>query len=83
MVDIFPGLGEETIPFGFFGNLASFFAIITILAIFGVILKGLSLWRAGRRGQKWWFISILIVNSLGILPLIYLFIHRNKTEKSK
>ncbi len=35
--------------------------------------KGLALWHAGRRGQTWWFVILLVVNTIGILEIIYLF----------
>lgn len=45
-------------------------AAITIIAL--LVLKGYSLWYAARRGEKWWFIILLIINTAGILELIYL-----------
>lgn len=43
-----------------------------------VVLRGFALWYSGRRGQKVWFIALLVVNTLGILPLIYLILNKNK-----
>jgi len=42
--------------------------------IFAVILalKGYALWSAAKRDEKWWFIAILFLNTLGILEIIYL-----------
>jgi hypothetical protein len=47
-------------------------ALIAALVVIVLILKGLALWHAARRGQKWWFIFLLIINTAGILELIYL-----------
>jgi hypothetical protein len=33
----------------------------------------LALWHAGRRNQPWWFVILLILNTAGILEIIYLF----------
>jgi hypothetical protein len=49
--------------------------------ILDVVLKGFALWRSARKGQNVWFIALLIVNSLGILPAFYLL--TNKEEKAK
>ena len=38
-----------------------------------VVWKGLALWYAARRGQKAWYVILLIVNTLGILEIIYIF----------
>lgn len=47
--------------------------LAAILFIVIAILKGMSLWYAARRGEKVWFIVLLIINTMGILELIYLF----------
>lgn len=48
------------------------------MALYGVLLwslfwKGFSLWRAAKNDQRNWFIAILILNTVGILEIIYLF----------
>lgn len=43
------------------------------LALWTIFWKGLALWHAGRRGQPWWFVILLVVNTVGILDIIYLF----------
>jgi|SRR3989344_5208849 len=47
------------------------FIIAAIL--WSVVWKGLALWHSARRGQYWWFLILLVVNTLGILEIIYLF----------
>ncbi len=42
--------------------------------IWTLVWKGLALWRAAELKQKYWFIAILLINTLGILEIIYLFI---------
>lgn len=39
-----------------------------------LVAKGFGLWYAAKRGQKTWFIAILLINSFAVLPLIYLFL---------
>jgi hypothetical protein len=31
------------------------------------------MWVAARRGDKWWFIILMVVSTLGILDMIYIF----------
>ena len=45
---------------------------LIILIIWSVAIKGFALWHAARRGEKWWFVALLIINTAGILELIYL-----------
>ena len=48
--------------------------LLIVLVLWSLFWKGLALWHSGRRGQSGWFIVLLIINSLGILELIYLFL---------
>jgi hypothetical protein len=51
---------------------------LTILLILGVvwtlIWKALAMWRAAKVGSKGWFVILLVVNTLGILDIIYLYV---------
>jgi len=57
-------------------------AIIALLIIVGIweaIWKGIALWKSGRNNQLAWFVCILIFNTIGILPILYiLFFQRKK-----
>lgn len=50
-----------------------FLAGFTIVATIALILKGYSLWHAAQKKQRNWFIALLIINSLGILEIVYLY----------
>lgn len=53
--------------------------IFVVLGIWELGLKAFALWASARNGQKWWFGSILILNTVGILPIIYMtFVSNNK-----
>ena len=43
-----------------------------LVLVWAVVWKGIALWHAARGGQKAWYIAILLVNSLGILEIVYL-----------
>ncbi len=51
----------------------SFTLLIILLAVWSLFWKGLALWQAVKRREKKWFIAILILNTAGILELVYLF----------
>ena len=42
------------------------------LIVWSIIWKGLGLWYSARNKDKIWFVVILIFNTAGILPIIYL-----------
>jgi len=56
--------------------------LLIILTIWDMIWRGWALWRSARREEKWWFVALLIINSIGILPIIYLvFFSKDKKKK--
>mgnify|MGYP001560748161 CR=1 FL=1 len=55
-----------------------FRGILFPLIILDLVLKGFALWRSARRGEQRWFIALLVINSMGILPAIYLLTHKKK-----
>lgn len=57
--------------------------IIIIILIWSLIWKGLALWHSARRSQRNWFIALLILNTLGILEIIYLFVIAKVQKKDK
>jgi len=48
------------------------------IIIWTIPWKGWALWRSARLGHKWWFIVLLVVNTVGILEIIYLFVVSKK-----
>ena len=46
-----------------------------------LIWKGLALWRAARAGQKVWYVVLLVVNTVGILEIVYLLITNKPKAK--
>jgi len=52
--------------------------LVAFVLIWALAWKGLALWRAATLRQKWWFIIILVINTLGILEIIYLFLVAKK-----
>ncbi|MCC6934764.1 MAG: hypothetical protein IT406_03715 [Candidatus Yanofskybacteria bacterium] len=55
------------------------------LALFAwvVVWKGLALWRAAQKEQKWWFIALLVVNTLGILEILYVYVFSVERPKAR
>ena len=52
--------------------------IIIILIIWETVWKLIALWKAGRNNHLAWFICIALINTIGILPIVYILIHRDK-----
>jgi hypothetical protein len=52
--------------------------LIVFLAIWESVWKFIAMWKSARNNELAWFICIAIFNTIGILPIIYLLMHRNK-----
>jgi methionyl-tRNA synthetase len=55
------------------GFMTMLLPLILIAGLWSLFWKGTALWRAARNGDGIWFIIMLLVNTLGILEIIYLF----------
>ncbi len=42
------------------------------------VWKGLALWKSARAGSKWWFIALLVINTVGILEILYIYVFSQK-----
>ena len=57
--------------------------LIPIL-IWSIIWKGIALWKCGRNNQIRWFVVLLVVNTVGILEIVYItWFQRNRNKKTK
>ncbi len=54
--------------------LHAFLPFMIPLLLWSLFWKGLALWHAGRKAQPWWFVILLVVNTAGILEIVYLFL---------
>ena len=51
-----------------------FLWIIIPLVAWSLVWKGLAMWSSARRGEKWWFVAFMLVNTAGALEILYLFV---------
>ncbi|MFO8053740.1 MAG: DUF5652 family protein [Bacteroidales bacterium] len=61
-----------------FEILADYWILVAVLGIWDFIWKLAGMYRAARLGQKIWFVILALLNTLGILPIIYLKITQHK-----
>lgn len=48
--------------------------ILIILLVWSAVWKGFALWKSAKRHEKWWFIALMIINTVGILEILYLYV---------
>lgn len=55
--------------------------LLVILVIWTLIWKGLALWKSSRLNQPIWFVILLVINTIGILEIIYLTLYSKHSIK--
>lgn len=56
--------------------------IIALLVAWSTVWKIIALWRSARNGQKVWFIALFVLNTVGILEMIYVLMVSRQHQKS-
>ena len=55
--------------------------IIWLLLVWLMPWKGVALWKAARNSHKKWFVALLILNTMAILEILYIFFYSKKKEE--
>jgi methionyl-tRNA synthetase len=48
--------------------------LLMLILAWSLVWKGLALWKSARRKELAWFVILLVVNTLGILEILYIFL---------
>ncbi len=57
--------------------------IFAIILVWSAVWKFLALWKAGRKNSPVWFIVLALVNTVGILDILYIFVFSECCGKKK
>ena len=63
-----------------FPNVAVMLLVTILAVVWSMAWKGVALWKAGGNAHLVWFIVLFIVNTLGILEIIYIFAFSRKKD---
>ena len=88
--DTLSGLNWSAMPIGII-------VLFGILAIWSSVWKGMAMWKAGRKNHVVWFIVLFLINTAGILDILYIYVfskmkpreeakpvrHRRRTSRRK
>ena len=64
-------------------SLTSVIVLMAIISVWTLIWKGLALWKSSKKEHIIWFVIFLILNTAGILEILYIFIFSKMNLKSK
>ena len=62
-------------------NYTTFLVTIIVISIWDIFWKATAAWKASKRGSKMWFVVLIVLNTAGILPIIYLLCIKKKKVK--
>jgi hypothetical protein len=57
------------------------FQTLLLIAIWTLPWKGVALWRAARNRHLKWFIAMLLLNTLALVEIVYIFFFSKPKEK--
>lgn len=57
--------------------------LVTLTTLWTLPWKGWALWLAARRRERWWFIALLVINTLAILEIFYIFAIAKQSDKKE
>lgn len=63
-------------------NYEQYWFPITLGIIWTIFWKGMALWKAAKKDDKTWFIALLILNTLGLLEIFYIFVFSKRQNKA-
>ena len=52
--------------------------VLIIVVVWSAIWKGIALWKSARNSQKYWFLVLLVLNTLGLVEILYLSFFQKK-----
>lgn len=64
-------------------EIPSYTWVFLLLALWDIIWKGFAMWKSAKSNDKIWYVVILIFNTVGILPILYLFVFSKRETAAK
>ena len=55
--------------------------MLVAMSLWELLWKSFALWKAAQKNQKYWYVAILVLNTIGIVPIAYLIIDKVKQSK--
>jgi len=62
-------------------SLGSWIYLLVAIMIWDTVWKGIALWKSGRNSQLAWFVCLIIFNTAGILPILYIAFFQKKKKR--
>jgi hypothetical protein len=60
---------------------ATIVLLVAVFVLWDMVWKAIGLWKSARNSQLGWFIAIMVLNTIGILPIVYILWFQKKPRK--
>jgi len=57
--------------------------VLLLIVLWLLPWKGVALWKAARKSDKWWFVALLVINTMALLEIFYIFIFSERKSLKK
>jgi len=67
-------------------HMVLFTLLIVIVSLWSGVWKAIALWKSAKKNDIAWFIVFCVINLVGILEILYIFVfskHKTETKKEK
>ena len=66
------------LPTNFLAEIVQYQLLLIVLLLWETVWKAIAMWKAARNNHLAWYICLLIFNTVGILPILYILLKRKK-----
>ncbi|MBP8945066.1 MAG: hypothetical protein KBG25_04075 [Paludibacteraceae bacterium] len=70
------------LPTNFPAEIVQYQLLLIVLLLWETAWKAIAMWKAARNNHLAWYICLLIFNTVGILPIIYILLKRKKETQA-
>lgn len=56
---------------------------LVVISLWSLPWKGVALWKAAQKKDVYWFVALLVINTVGILEILYIFVLSKMSWKKK
>ena len=62
-------------------QLIALIVFIIVITVWELVWKLIGMWKAGKNNQLTWFIVMGLINSVGIIPIVYIIFFQKKPRR--
>jgi len=57
--------------------------LFSLFFVWSLVWKGFALYRAGKQSQPGWFVALFLINTLGVLEILYLSLFSKRRQRHR